>query len=203
MTGRITFKSGRDDTRNGDLIALVPMAPADWKKIEAATGALSDDDQKEIIRICEESRYLAKLEPPNRPDIKATLAAITRLSDDGKIFAALEDCDEPSRASIEAALYKMDGANFQAPRPAKIRAGAWLALQDLPKSTGGAPVKEWRKTLAGEITIFCDKRQIQKAAPQLLEAVIWVVDPGKPPEDRSVAIKLIGAARKLLRKVIA
>lgn len=150
------------------------------------------------------------MEDATMADVRATLTAIVNAKGmaESELQRSMRDCDETTHALLQEALYDMDGPNRseQTLRPAKIRAAAWLALSGLQKSRGGAPKKWWRRLLAGWVLGYCAKRELDSAisssdenstAPvRLLMTLLWIVSPGKPPEDNSVAVKLLLEARK-------
>lgn len=205
MSSRNTYQDGRHASREGGIVTPLSISVGDWRAIEDAVGKVSDDDRIVLTDICEICRHIATLKRVTMGEIRKTLDDISRLSDDEKIITAMENCDELSRASIHAALHRMEGAN-QVLRPAKIRAAAWLASQNLPKNAGGAPIKGWRIILAEFVSDYCLKRGLGSTASSLngvatppvnlLMALIWIIDPDAPPEDSSVGAKL-------LRRVIA
>lgn len=210
MTGKRTDRNGRHPSRVGAFVGPVKISGGDWKAIEAATGALSDEDRAVLVEVCEVSHSIAIEAEVSRSDVRATLAAITRMTDDDELTKAFDHCDQNSYASLQHALYRIDGPDFwrHEIRPAKIRAAAWLATQYLDElfpSKGGPNSKGWRRFLAGAVLGFCEAKQMSPAvssfagtstpAVSLLMALLWIVDPKKSPEDDSVAVKLLTEVR--------
>lgn len=207
MTGRITFKNGRHPSRDGGWVEPIEISAGDWKLLQEAAGDLTAADKEAIAYLCENYRDIAKDSSVGMPDIRATLTAMMGLSDEVELTQALANCDASSRALMDGALYSMDGAEFwrRNIRPSKIRAAAWLALQRLPLDRGGGRKKAWRRLVAEWALEFCGRKGLgDKAwtglngstpAVQLLMALLWIIDPGKPPEDESVAVKLLNEVK--------
>lgn len=207
MAGKITFKNGIHPSRVGGWEPPVKLTDAQLVKLGELVGRpITSDEVLCIEDALETVKGMRDAETTvSAQDVKSTLTAITRATDDA-IRPALEHCDEHTRALMTGALHQMGEAvpwEFARFRPLKLRMAAGHALSTL-QGQDGRPVKGYRIIFArafAEIWLTMTGATIKpwetndnasadvRAAQMLLEAI------GDPLSLSPVA--------KLLRKVIA
>lgn len=205
MRGKKTFSKIPHHSRVGGFVEGVEVKPETWEEIEATTGPLSAAERDCVVDMLDHAKMMMDDQATPSGDVVATLEAIARLNDPAELELALKTCDASSRAYLNWALYRMDGPEFfkAHPRPAKIKAAAWLAQQIIPKRKGERPAKVWRKPLGRFVLELCAARKLSTSAShgmsvspavRLLHTMMRIVDPY--PVAESAASKILLEVRR-------
>lgn len=198
MSGKRTFSKTLHPSRIGEIVECVELSHAAWTQIELITGTLTLAERESVLDTLDFARMMADDNTTPVRDIVATLSAIERMDDPAAIEDAWKTCDSASHAYLEGALYKMDGPDFFKvnPRPAKIKAAAWLARQGIPKQTAGRRQKSWPVELGIFVLKLLATKQLSTSishgetvspAVELLNLLMVAVDRQTPADDSAIS----------------
>lgn len=157
MAGRNTSKA-LHETKVGHVVEGVAIAERDWLALEELAAYTFSPLQREVIahelaRCRDYADYSADLgESVTQQDIKRTLSAIAKMQPDDAV-RAFEQCDQITDMRIFEAAWthlKVNALELADPalRGETIAKAAAIALENLPKTSGGRPPKGHHKRLA-------------------------------------------------------
>jgi hypothetical protein len=154
MAGRITFKSGIDQSVIGSIVEPVTLSNTDRKRIEnILSRELTDED---IAMLCSGLEFIYHLQhmnddSPTSQDSKESLKAIDRETDEYEVLRAYDGGNGPDSQTspmLLRQLHKMGFKSFDDVPAESIREAARAILANFPTAINGRPQEIWRPYFA-------------------------------------------------------
>lgn len=212
MRGKITYRNGLHQSRQGGILDVVHIGNGEWREIENVLGQLGAQDRENIEEYCAVLVGIANDKQVASADVRETLGKIVKEKIDADVVRAFANCDSYSETLLTHALYQLDGPAFASTLPtlsikhqaAKLRAAAEKASRDF-KPSKGASFQGWQRN-AAEYAIqlakwrgvytpshsFDDDPESASAVVRLLLTLLGIVKPVDSPQSVSWCVKLLG-----------
>ncbi len=153
MAGKISFRKGPHPSSVGALVVAFEL-PVDTRRAIEALAGIKELSGEQIAMICdglELTREFKSMqaERVTVQDVKESLSAIARMTDDAGPIAAFENCDETTRCELRHGIWLIDRSGVDLPAADSIRQAATERLKALRQpEKSGRPPEYWRQYFA-------------------------------------------------------